>query len=118
MEDLVPHVRADAEVNVAQLTPKFLRILKQMEPFGPGNMRPVLLTRGLSNRSQPRIVGKNHLKMLVTKEGQVIDAIAFNFGDRRDELKKSDSFSLAFSLDENTWNGKTTLQMKVKGVAV
>ncbi len=118
LEELIPKVFADAEIEVAQLTPKFFNILKQMEPFGPGNMRPVLLCHDLRHRYEPRIVGKNHLKMTVTKAGQVIDAIAFNFGERFDEVKYSDSFSLAFSLDENTWNGRTTLQMKVKGVAL
>lgn len=118
LEELVPRVYADAEIEVAQLTPKFFNILKQMEPFGPGNMRPVLLCHDLRHRYEPRIVGKKHLKMTVTKEGQVMDAIAFNFGERFDEVKYSDNFSLAFSLEENTWNGRTTLQMKVKGVAL
>jgi single-stranded-DNA-specific exonuclease len=118
LDDLVPRVMIDTEIDIAHLTPKFFSVLKRMEPFGPGNMRPVLLCKGLSNRYEPRVVGNNHLKMVVAKNGQVIDAIAFNFGDRIDELKYSDSFSLAFSLDENTWNGRTTLQMKVKGVVV
>ncbi len=118
MENLVPHVYVDAEVDIGRLTPKFFKILKQMEPFGPGNMRPVLFCRKLSNYYAPRIVGKNHLKMTVYKEGQVMDAIAFNFKDRIDDIKNSDNFSLAFSLDENEWNGKINLQMKVKGVEI
>jgi single-stranded-DNA-specific exonuclease len=99
------------------LTPDFFQIIKKMEPYGPGNMRPVLLCQGISNRYEPRIVGKNHLKMTVTGDGLVMDAIAFNFGDRLQEVRESSNFSLAFSLDENTYNGRTTLQMKVKGVA-
>lgn len=117
-DNLVPLIIADAEVDIAGLTPKFFRIVKQMEPFGPGNMRPVLLCHGLTNKYKPRVVGKNHLKMTVKKHGQVMDAIAFNFGERINEIQNSDTFSLAFSLDENTWNGKTSLQMKVKGVSV
>jgi single-stranded-DNA-specific exonuclease len=56
--------------------------------------------------------------MTVAQNGHVMDAIAFNFSDRLAEVHGSDTFSLAFSLDENTWNGRTTLQMKVKGVAL
>ncbi len=117
-EDLVPLVVADAEVSLAQLTPKFYRIIKEMEPFGPGNMRPVFLCRELQHYSPPRIVGSNHLKMSVTSEGSVMDAIGFNFGDRISDVTKHDEFGLAFSLEENEWNGKVNLQMKVRGVSV
>jgi single-stranded-DNA-specific exonuclease len=117
-QDLVPKVHVDAEVRLNNLTPKFFGILQQMEPFGPGNMRPVLLCRNMRHRSSPRLVGKSHLKLSVTSEGYVMDAIAFNFGDRLDELKRADYFSLAFSLDQNEWNGTQSLQLKVKGVSL
>lgn len=116
MDDLVPHIYSDAEVTVRDLTPKFFNIVRQMEPFGPGNMRPVLFSKNLRNQYPPRVVGKNHLKMTVSAEGQVIDAIAFNYGNRLQDVKGSDSFSMAFSLDENEWNGRVSLQMKVKGI--
>ena len=117
MDDLIPRVFVDAEVDLKSMSGEFFRIIKKMEPYGPGNMRPVLLCEGISHRYEPRIVGKNHLKMTVSKDGLVMDAIAFNFGDRIDEVRDSKRFSLAFSLDENTYGGRTTLQMKVKGVA-
>jgi single-stranded-DNA-specific exonuclease len=67
-------------------------------------------------------VGNNHLKMIVAADGPadgvVFDAIGFNFGDRLDELRGAASMSLAFSLDENEWNGKKSLQMKVRGIAL
>ncbi len=116
MDDLVPHIFSDAEVTVGDLTPKFFNIVKQMEPFGPGNMRPVLYCKNLINKYPPRVVGKNHLKMTVSTEGQVIDAIAFNYGDRLQDVRQSNSFSMAFSLDKNEWNGRVNLQMKVKGI--
>ena len=64
-QDLVPSVVADAEVNLPQISQKFYRIVKQMEPFGPGNMRPVLFCRDLKHKYPPRIVGSNHLKLAV-----------------------------------------------------
>ena len=115
---LAPRIDADAEVEISCLSQKFYNILKQMEPFGPGNMRPVLVCRGLKNRYKPRIVGTRHLKMNVSAGGIAMDAIAFNFGNRLEEVRAADSFSLAFALDENEWNGKVSLQMKVKGVEV
>ncbi|NLG19460.1 MAG: single-stranded-DNA-specific exonuclease RecJ [Fibrobacter sp.] len=117
-EDLTPSVVADAEIDLPQITPKFYRIVKEMEPFGPGNMRPVLFCRGLKHKYPPRIVGKNHLKLAVNGDGIVMDAIGFNLGERIDDLRRSEAVSLAFSLDENEWNGKTCLQMKLRGISL
>jgi single-stranded-DNA-specific exonuclease len=116
--DLVPKVTADAEVRLADLTPEFFSILKKMEPFGPGNMRPVLVCRNVSNRFDPRIVGGKHLKMMVREGGASIDAIAFNFGDRIADIVRAPAYTIAFCLDENEWNGKKSLQLKVRGVEI
>jgi single-stranded-DNA-specific exonuclease len=117
-DDLVPLVTADAEVSLSGCSGKLFSLLKSMEPFGPGNMRPVLYCRNLTHRSTPRIVGERHLKMSVCGDGQVMDAIAFNFGPRLSEVRGAPNVSLAFSLDENEWNGRKTLQMNVKGIAL
>jgi single-stranded-DNA-specific exonuclease len=116
--DLIPIVEVDAAVEVPQLTPRFFGILKQMEPFGPGNPRPVLLCKNISCPQEVRMVGANHIKMRVQGNGSMMDAIAFNFGSRLPEIKSAKSFDIAFSLDENEWNGRTSLQMKVKGLSV
>ena len=116
--ELSPRIIADAEVEMKELNRKLFNVIRQMGPFGPGNMRPVLLCRGLRNRFEPRIVGNGHLKMTVTADGTSMDAIAFHFGGRLDEVRTAESFSLAFALDENEWNGQVSLQMKVKGIQV
>ncbi len=117
-EDLVPLVMADAEISLSDITPKFSRIIKEMEPFGPGNMRPVLFCKDLQHKYSPKIVGNGHVKMSLTGDGITMDAIGFNFGDRFSEIKSATKMALAFSLDENEWNGKISLQMKVKGFSV
>lgn len=111
-----PVVLADAELPIPAITPKIYRVLKQMEPFGPGNMRPVFLARNVCNRTSPRLVGSSHLKMSLVGDGIVMDAIGFNFGDRLKEVREATSLSLAYTIDQNEWNGKTSLQMKVKGI--
>lgn len=115
-DDLVPVIKVDAEVALDTLTPKFFERLKRMEPFGLGNMRPVLLCRNMKARYAPRIVGKGHLKMAATDGVRTMDAIGFNFGDRLDDVRRAATFSLAFTLDENEWNGRKSLQMKLRGV--
>jgi single-stranded-DNA-specific exonuclease len=114
----VPVVAADAEVPIPAITPKMHRIIKQMEPFGPGNMRPVFIARNVTHRSSPRLVGKDHIKMSLCGGGIVMDAIGFNLGSRLNEIKTASSLSVAYTIDQNEWNGKTSLQMKVKGIAL
>jgi single-stranded-DNA-specific exonuclease len=102
---------------MADLTPRLHAILARMEPFGPGNMRPVFLCRDLKHRFDPRVVGAKHLKMSLTDGSTTMDAIAFGFGDRIGQVRSSPRVSVAFSVDENEYNGRVSLQMKVKGVA-
>ncbi|MBN1578583.1 MAG: single-stranded-DNA-specific exonuclease RecJ [Chitinispirillaceae bacterium] len=117
-DDFIPVIMADAEAGIPALTPKFFRIIKQMEPFGPGNMRPVFLARDVRHRAAPRLVGSTHLKMSLLGDGIVMDAIGFNFGDRYREVKDASTLSVAYTIDRNEWNGKVSLQMKVKGIAL
>ncbi len=117
-DDFVPVIFADAEAGISSITPKFYRIVKRMEPFGPENMRPVFLARNLRLASEPRLVGDSHLKMMFTESGVVMDAIGFNLGDRYKEIKNASTLSVAYTIDLNEWNGRVSLQMKVKGIAV
>ncbi len=119
-EKLVPVVHVDVEARIPQLTPKFFGVLKRMEPFGPKNMRPVLYSKGLTLRQPPQNVGKGgaHLKLSVRADGVLMDAIGFGFGERAAELRTARSFSLAYTLTENTFRGQTTLQMNIKGIEI
>ena len=120
-DDMVPRVVADAEIGLSDLTWNLHQQLGAMEPFGPGNRRPVFVTRGLKNRYEPKVVGAKHLKLKVTKgvgPAATIDAIGFNFGDRVGEVRYAPDFGLAYSLEENEWNGVKSLQLNVKGVEV
>ena len=117
-EQLVPIIKVDSEVTVPQLTPKFFNIIKRMEPFGPGNMRPLFYSKNLNLNYPPKRVGKSgeHLKLSIISEGVVIDGIGFGFGNRINEIRESKSLSIAFTLTENTYMGKTSLQMMIKGI--
>lgn len=120
LTQLVPIVKVDAEVRIAQLTPKFFNIIKRMEPFGPKNMRPILVAKGVKNYRTPRTVGKGnaHLKLSLMCDGVVIDGIGFNLGNRSRELAAADQFTVAFTLTENEYMGKRSLQMNIKAVVV
>ena len=88
-----------------------------MAPFGPGNMKPVFLTRGVVDTGSARIVGDDHLKMslrMAGGDGRVLDAIGFRLGAHLEAVKSGEPFSVLYNLEENEWNGRTTLQLNIK----
>ena len=118
IRDLSPTVIADAEINIPQLTPKFFENLKRIEPFGPANMRPVFVAKNLNHKFAPKTIGKNgeHLKMCLNGGGYSIDAVGFGFGDRIEEMKTAKNFTVCFVLGENTYMGKSELQMEIRAI--
>jgi single-stranded-DNA-specific exonuclease len=115
-ELLTPEIRIDAEVQLSDLTPKFIRVLGQFAPFGPENMRPVFATRGVEVLGQPRIVGKNHLRFKVRSNTHVVDAIGFNLGHLLSRVRSGSKVDVAFSLDEGEFAGETVPQLKIRDV--
>ena len=86
-----------------------------MTPYGPQNMRPIFVSKNLEIVGEPAVVGNNHLKLKVKEDGIVIDAIAYNFGEMKYEMKSmGQRIDVAYVIEENTWNGQTTVQMRIK----
>jgi single-stranded-DNA-specific exonuclease len=118
-EMLTPEILIDAEINLADLTPKFFRILKQFEPFGPGNMKPVFLTCQLRDSGYAKGVGEEqkHLKLAVQQgRSNPLQAIGFGLGDKLPLLEDGARFSAVYSLEENHWNGQVSLQLKIRDI--
>ena len=119
-----PEIRIDVEVALTDLTPRFIRILKEFAPFGPSNTRPTFLTRNLEVQGTPRIVGKNHLRFRVRQNGSVFDAIGFGLGDRMARVSGGrKDLECVFTIDENDWNpppggrqGDAFPQLKIKDI--
>ncbi len=116
-EQKIPVVEIDLELDPIEITPKFYRVMKQLAPFGPGNMTPVFLARGISDDGSARIVGTNHLKLRLGKAGQpYFDAIAFNMGEMLPSFSMGIPVDVCYTIEENFWNGKSTLQWVVKDI--
>jgi len=115
---LIPEIQIDAVLELNQITPKFFRILKQFAPFGPGNMAPVFMTEGVRDTGYGRCVGVDgkHLKCKVEKKNIAIDAIGFGLGDKYDIIVSNQKYKIAYSIDENEWNGEVNLQLKLKDI--
>ena len=118
-EEIVPEVEADAEIGFSQITPKFLRILKQFAPFGPENNVPVFISRELVDTGGARIVGTNHLKFSaipIAERTAPYPAIAFQQGEALHRMRHGDLFDLCYQLEENYWRGRTEIQLNVKDI--
>lgn len=114
---LTPEVLIDTRISLNHISSKLMRILKQFEPFGPGNMRPVFMSEKVSDTGYGKGVGEEekHLKINVTQSGsRPIGAIGFNLGDKLNIIKDRRKFNVVYTLDENEWNGTTSLQLKLK----
>ncbi len=116
-ELLVREQHIDAQMELSEITPKLMRIIKQFAPFGPGNMTPVFMAENVQDTGYGKGVGEDskHLKLTVTQKGSnPIAAIGFNLGDKLSQVKKKNRFAIAFTLDENEWQGAKNLQLKLK----
>jgi len=114
-----PVVDVDARLNFSQITPKFLRILKQFQPFGPGNTAPVFLTENVYDNGMGRKVGAEggHLKLELIQESHPyhhISAIAFNMADFFDHIKAGNPIDVCYSIVENYYRGTANTQLRVK----
>ncbi len=116
-EDLIPCIKIDSEIELREFTPRFIRLLKLLGPFGPSNMRPVFMSRNLKVVGMPTIVGNNHLRLKVEKNGFVFDAIGFNMGDDLNIINNNQGvIDCAYIVEENKWNGRTNLQFRLKAI--
>ncbi len=122
-EQLTPHIEIDSEISFDQITPKFFRILKQFQPFGPHNLAPVFSARNVVDTGSSRLVGssKEHIKLSL-KQPENIDkefpGIAFQQANFYNEIHKGKPFDICFSIEENNFRGTKTLQLNIKDIKI
>ena len=113
---LIPEITIDLELELSEITPKFFRILQQMGPFGPQNMKPVFKTTSVRDNGYGKTVGsdKSHLKLSIIDgaDQKTYNAIGFGLGNKIKSIKGD--FDIAYSLDENEWKGNTSIQLILK----
>ncbi len=117
--ELVPVVDIDLELPLNAINSKFYSVLRQFAPFGPGNMAPLFVTKGLVDAGGSRIVGKNHLKLSVVHPeitGGPFSAIAFQQGTHFRQIELGIPFNLCYHVEENEWNGSVNLQLNIKDI--
>ena len=117
-DQLQPTLQIEAELQLGDITKQFYNILRHLEPFGPGNPRPLFVSRRLINHRDTRAVGKEreHLRLDVTDRINAITGIAFKRGDMAKHIQNGNPVDICYELDENTFNNRTTIQMMVQDI--
>ena len=117
-DQLQPTLLVEAELELADITPAFYNVIRYLEPFGPGNPRPLFATRNLINHRDTRVVGKTgeHLRLDVTDRAYAITGIAFGRADMAQHIQNGNPVDICYELDENIFNNRTTIQMMVQDI--
>jgi single-stranded-DNA-specific exonuclease len=116
---LIKNLTIDCEIPLSLVTTALYKRIQELSPFGMGNPEPIFVSTGVTV-ANTRILGKeaNHLKLSVYQDDKFFDAIAFNQADRAGGLKIGTKVDLAYTIDENHWNGSSKIQLKVKDIKI
>lgn len=114
-----PEELIDLELPLSEVNDRLLKVVEYMAPFGPGNMRPVFLARGVVDIGSARIVGEDHLKLCVRSAdgtSKDFDAIAFRMAHHLPLVESGDPFSILYAIEANEWQGRVKLQLNIKDI--
>ena len=111
-EQLIPEIIIDEELQLADIKPGLYNIIKQMEPFGPENMRPVFVSKKVHDNGYSKIVKDQHLRLVVKQNDTVLTGIFFRAAHLFPVVQQG-AFDVVYTIDENEWNGTVSLQLKV-----
>ncbi len=110
---LVPEIIIDCEISFPEIKESLYNIICQMEPFGPGNMRPVFIVKKVTDTGYSKIVKESHLRLVLKQNDVTLTGIGFNLATKFPLLQQKCPLDIVFTIDENEWNGIRSLQLKV-----
>jgi single-stranded-DNA-specific exonuclease len=115
---LVPVIDIDLPIEFNTISQKFIGILKQMAPFGPENQKPVFQAKNLYVFNSLSSFKDKHIRFLVAQQNNdnVFQAVGFDLADHYVRLSQGDTFSLVFTIEENHYNGNTTVQLRIRDI--
>ena len=117
-DQLVAEIEVDMQIELDEVNDKLYRIIKQFAPFGPMNRTPNFITKLVTDSGKGRKVGedKTHLRLTLNNSNKDLVSIGFGMGEDFDKITENKPFDICYSIDENTWKGQTSLQLRLKGV--
>ena len=117
-DQLVAEIEVDMQIELDEINDKLYRIIKQFAPFGPMNRTPNFITKLVTDSGKGRKVGedKTHLRLTLNNSNKDLVSIGFGMGEDFDKITENKPFDICYSIDENTWKGQTSLQLRLKGI--
>ncbi|HVU53690.1 MAG TPA: single-stranded-DNA-specific exonuclease RecJ [Puia sp.] len=115
IQSMEPELHIDAEISFSDIDSSFFGTLEAMEPFGPENPRPVFITRNVIDKGYTKIVKEQHIRFYIAQYGQSVSfkGIGYNLADKFPLLAGRQPIDIAYCLEENEWNGRTYIQLKI-----
>jgi single-stranded-DNA-specific exonuclease len=116
-DDLMPRLRIDGDLTFRSITGSVAAGVASLAPFGAGNPRPVFAARGVEIIDGPRTLKERHLKMALKQEGRIFRAVAWRAAERQEYIEAHKAaLDVAFSLDQNQYNGETFVELTLADV--
>lgn len=116
-QDMLQRIlKIDMQLSLANITPDFYTALQELSPFGIGNPEPTFVSRVVIKDVKQIGKEKNHLKLKVSQNNTIFDAIAFGMGDKAIDLKIGNSIEVVYTIAENEWQGRKSIQLKIKDI--
>lgn len=115
-EQLAPEIIIDAELQLNELSPNFIKHLSRFAPYGQTNHRPVFMTKNVASANGVKVVGNNHLKFRALQNNFAIDAIAFNLGHKFNDCSNGKLFSVVYTIEEGSPSGSSVPQLRIKDI--
>lgn len=110
---LIPEIIIDVEINFNEITHSFYNIISQMEPYGPENMRPVFISKNVTDFGYSKIVKEAHIKFVLKQNNSVVNGIGFNLANKFPSIESKQPLDIVYTLDLNEYNGNSSIQIKV-----
>ena len=117
-ELLEQRINIDLEIKLEDVSSIFFETLKRFAPFGPENMTPVFLSKGVKAKEFRTVGDGSHLRIVLTNIEETVSFVAIGFGlaDKKTILEKGQPFDIVYQLEENIWNGRASIQMRIKDI--
>jgi len=115
-DQLTPKINIDKVIDIDEVDDKLYRIIKQFSPFGPKNLSPIFVSKAVVDNGYGKQVGadRTHLRINAKRSNDSIVGIGFGMGDFFENIKDNQTFDMCYSIDENEWNGRKTLQLRLR----
>jgi len=110
---LIPEIEINAEISLDDIKWPFFNILSQMEPFGPDNLRPQFIARGVTDTGYSKIVKEDHIRFVLRQQGVTMNGIGFGMAEKFQLLQEKEPLDIVFKIEENEWNGEKSLQLRM-----